>query len=230
MRRRDFLAVCAAAPLYSSSGTPGFVPSPFPVKFRQEPSYAAVLAFAEPGSDEFPEEQTAKQIEARLASAFETGDLPLASACGGASPAPSEYRSIAPDVGIAVYDGSPEIASGWRKWRASFGTVRLARFYALPGDLIRYDIRGENAGRVEHRIGIWKQSWKDGLVTHFEPLEETLTQSPRLWFRDVTGAAFAGVASFEEQLTRGVPYWRSRLDPGLRHGRLRRERHRRGRY
>ncbi len=209
MRRRDFLAVCAA-PLYS---VPGFASSPFPVKFKQEPSYAAVMAFAEPGTDEFPEEKTAKQIEASLASALETGDLPLAPACGGSSPAPAEYKSIGPDVESAVYSSAGDIASGWTKWRASLGTIRRARFYRLPDERVRYDIRSQNAGRIEHRIGIWKQTWSDGLITRLDPIEETRTHAPSPWFRDVTGAAFAGIASFEEQLTRGVPYWRSRLDP-----------------
>ena len=213
MRRRDFLAVCAAAPMYSSPSSPGFALSPFPVKFKQEPSYAAVMAFVEPGSDEFPGEKAAQQVEARLASTLETGDLPLAAGCSGASPAPSEYRRVASDVGVAVYDGHGDVAAGWKTWRASLGAVRRARFHSLPGDLIRYDIRSENAGRIEQRVGIWKQTWSDGLITHLEPVEETLTSAAGPWFRDVTAAAFAGVASFQEQLTRGVPYWRSRLDP-----------------
>ena len=210
MRRRDFIAALAAAPLYTARA---HASAPFPVKFKQEPSYAAAMAFAEPGLDEFPAEKAAIEREARLESALRTGDLPLAGGCGGASPAPVEYRHIAPDVSAAVYDGRGDVASGWKAWRASLGTVRRARFYSLPGDLVRYDIRSETAGRLEHRVGMWKQAWSEGAITRLEPLEETLTTAPSPWFRDVTGAAFAGVGSFDEQLARGIPYWRSRLDP-----------------
>lgn len=209
MNRRDFLAACAAAPWYTRQA---HAASPFPVKFRQQPPFAAVMAFAEPGSDEFPAEKTAIEVEARLVSALDTGDLPLAAGCSGASPAPARYRTVAPDVAVAVYDRRGDVASGWKQWRASLGTVRRRRFYALPGGMLRYDIRSENAGRREHRVGIWKFAWNGG-ITHLEPVEETLTHTAAPWFRDVTGAAFAGAASFHEQLAQGVPYWRARLDP-----------------
>ncbi|MGA2113207.1 MAG: FG-GAP-like repeat-containing protein [Bryobacteraceae bacterium] len=209
MKRRDFLGVCAA-PLFVSRG---HAASPFPVTFRQEPAYAPVLAFAEPGFDEFPAERAAMELEMRLATALSAGDLPFAAGCTGASPAPSAYRKIAPDVAVAVFDGSGAPPAGWQRWRASLGAVRRAAFYSLPGGLVRYDIRGAKAGRLEHRVGIWKFAWNDGAVTHLEPLEEALTSGDRPWFRDVTGAAFAGVASFREQLAKGVPYWRARLDP-----------------
>ncbi len=210
MRRRDFVAACAAVPLFTSSG---HASSPFPVKFRQEPPYASVLGFAEPGSDEFPGEKTAMEIEARLASALATGDPPLAAACGGSSPAPSRYRNIAPDVGVAVFEGGGDPVAGWKKWRASLGKIRRAVFYSVPGDLVRYDIRSQGSGRLEHRVGLWKLVWSQGAATHIEPVEETLTSSDIPWFRDVTGAAFAGATSFYDQLTKGVPYWRARLDP-----------------
>ncbi len=209
MKRRDFLAACAAAPWLSRQG---HAASPFPVKFKRQPPDAAAMAFAEPGTDEFPGEKTAMEIEARLASAVATGEPPLAAACTGASPAPAGYRDIAPDVAIAVFDGGGDPVSGWKRWRAALGTVRRARFYSLPGGLLRYDIRSENAGALEQRVGMWKFAW-DGALTHLEPVEETLTRGSARWFRDVTGAAFSGVASFDEQLAKGVPYWRSRLDP-----------------
>ena len=173
MKRREFLAVCAAAPVYSPHA---HAASPFPVKFKRQPPDAAVMAFAEPGTDEFPGEKIAIEVEARMASAVESGGLPFADGCGGFSPAPAEYRTIAPDVAAAVYDGHGDPASGWKKWRAALGTVRRARFYSLPGGLLRYDIRAENAGELQHRIGIWKFAW-NGAVTHLEPVEETLTRS-----------------------------------------------------
>ena len=35
----------------------------------------------------------------------------------------------------------------------------------------------------------------------------------KAFFRDVTAAAFRRVSSFRRTILRGVPYWRSRLDP-----------------
>jgi tetratricopeptide (TPR) repeat protein len=182
------------------------------VKFKQEPPYTSVLQFAEPGQDEFPGEKVAMEIEARLADALITGDPPLNPNCTGASPAPSRYRSVAPDVAVAIFEGGDPIA-GWKQWRASLGTVRRAAFYVLPGDMVRYDIRSHRAGRLEHRVGTWKLTWSDGAASHLEPVEETLTTSEKPWFRDITASAFSGVASFHDQLTKGTPYWRARLDP-----------------
>ncbi len=210
MRRRDFFAACASVPLFSSRG---HAAAPFPVKFRQEPPYASVMALVEPGHDEFLGEKMAMEIETRLSSALVSGDPPFAAGCRGSSPAPSRYRNIAHDVAAAVFEGRGDPAAGWKKWRASLGAVRRAAFYSLPGDLVRYDIRSRSAGRIEHRVGVWKVTWNQGTVTRLDPVEETLTYSEKPWFRDVTGAAFAGVSSFHDQFTKGTPYWRARLDP-----------------
>jgi tetratricopeptide (TPR) repeat protein len=184
------------------------------VQLRQQPPWAAVLAYVEPGLDEFPGEKTAMEIEERLLAAVEGAELPLAGDCRGVSPAPREYRDIAPDVAAAVFDTNrSDIAAGWREWRRSLGTIRRARFYSMPGGFVRYEIGSEKPGRLEHRIGSWKQTWTDGRLAHFEPVEEIVTHSEKPWFRDVTGAVFAGVSSFHEQLARGTGYWRARLDP-----------------
>ncbi|MGO9232368.1 MAG: FG-GAP-like repeat-containing protein [Bryobacteraceae bacterium] len=210
MRRREFLAACAAAPWLVRRG---HAASPFPVKFKQQPPFAAVMALAEPGSDEFPGERIAMEIEARLAAALGSGDLPVAAGCTGASPAAGQFRQVAADVVTAVFDGSGDPAAGWKKWRDSLGQVRRAVFYSLPDGVVRYDIRSRNAGRLEHRVGIWKLTWDGTAVTHLAPVEETISSAVTPWFRDVTGAAFAGVESFHQQLTRGTGHWRARLDP-----------------
>jgi tetratricopeptide (TPR) repeat protein len=172
------------------------------------------MQLAEPGHDEFPGEKIAMEIEARLTSALASGDPPFAAGCRGSSPAPARYRGIARDVSAAVFDAAGDPIAGWKQWRASLGRVRRAAFYSLPGDLVRYDIRSQAPpGRLEHRVGIWKVTWNSGEATRLEPVEETLTFSPQPWFRDVTGAAFAGVSSFHDQLSKGTPYWRARLDP-----------------
>ncbi len=105
------------------------------------------------------------------------------------------------------------MAGGWKKWRATLGEIRGARFFSLPGDQVRYVIRSRNKGRLEYRVGWWKQTWADGTISRLEPVEEILTWADRPWFRDITGYSFEREPSFREQLVRGVPYWRARLDP-----------------
>lgn len=183
MNRREFLAAIPAAVF---SPTPGHASAPFPVKFRQQPQYFPALSFVEPGSDEFPGEKIAMETEARLREAMRTGQIPSDSA---------------------------EILAAWREWRDSLGKVRDARFFRLPGDRVRYVIRAERGGRLEYRTGHWKQSWSNGRLTHFERIEESQASAGKPWFRDVTAEMFEGEPSFSEQLSRGVPYWRARLDP-----------------
>lgn len=169
----------------------------------------------EPGLDEFPAEKAALEIEARLQTAFQYGKLPCAPDLRAVSPKPREYRNLAPGVAEAVFGEPGDTAAGWNEWRRSLGEVRGIRFYSLPGNLIRYDVRGVNRGRLEQRIGWWKTAWKEGVLTSFETVSETLTFSDKPFFQDVTGHAFAGEPSFREQLARGVPYWRARIDPAL---------------
>jgi Flp pilus assembly protein TadD len=210
VNRREFLAACAAAGFLAPKA---HAHSPFPVKFRQQPAWAPLLQFTVPGSDDFPGEKIALETEAGLREALRSGRVPVATNCAGISPAPESYRDIAPGVSAAVFGTDKDIASGWRRWRESLGSVRYGRFYVLPGDILRYDIRSEKAGRLEHRIGVWKYTWASGAITRLQPLEETLTYGSQPWFRDITSYAFEGEPSFAEQMSRGVPYWRARLDP-----------------
>jgi len=208
-KRREFLAALAGACCFTAKG---HASAPFPVKFRQQPPYASLLQFVEPGLDEFPGEKIAMEIEARLGEAARRGHAPFATGCGGASPAARDYHEIAPGVARAVF-GEGDAPAGWEKWRASLGQIDRARFYALPHDLVRYEVRSRHRGRLEYRVGYWKLGWRDATITHLEPVEEILTHADKPWFRDVTGAAFADEPSFREQLARGIPCWRSNLDP-----------------
>jgi Flp pilus assembly protein TadD len=211
MNRRDFLAAFAATAFFEQKQA--HAASPLNIHFRQRPPYARILDFAEPGTDEFPAEKIAKQIEADLAAIAQSGTLPLAPGATGKSPAPVRYREIAPGLETAEFGADPDLAGGFRKWHGSLGSIHSARFFAVPGDRIRYVIRSTNRGLLEYRVGYWKQIWKDRTITHFEPVEETLAFANRPWFSDVTASVFAGEPSFQDQLTKGVPYWRSRLDP-----------------
>lgn len=209
VNRRQFLSASAAAFL----AKPGHAAAPFPVKFRQQPPYASALSMVEPGLDEFPGEKIAMAIESALSDSIRTSRLPLAPTAKGRSPFAREYKPVANDVNVAVYGGDSDLATGWSRWRESLGTVRDARFYSLPQNLVRYTIRSEKGGQLEFRVGMWKQIWRDGSIVEWEPVEETLMRAPKPWFRDITGAVFEGEPSFTQQLARGIPYWRSRIDP-----------------
>ncbi|MBS1874321.1 MAG: VCBS repeat-containing protein [Acidobacteria bacterium] len=210
MNRRDFLAAFAATTFFASKG---HASAPFPVKFRQQPAWAPLMDLVPPASDEFAGEKVAMEIETGLRAALSRSATPIAAGCAGVSPAPVEYREIAPGVAKAVFGKDAAVAEGWTKWRASLGEIRDARFFSLPGDQLRYVIRSRNQGRLEYRVGYWKITWRNGAIASLEPVEEILTHADRPWFRDVTGHAFDGEPSFHDQLTRGVPYWRARLDP-----------------
>jgi tetratricopeptide (TPR) repeat protein len=93
------------------------------------------------------------------------------------------------------------------------GTVRRAQFFPLPGGVIRYEVASEKDGKLFYRVGRWKQNWESGRIGRLEPLDEHVASADRPFFRDVTAAVLERTASFREQLARGIPYWRSRLDP-----------------
>ena len=151
MRRREFFAACAAAPLFS---TRGHASAPFPVKFKQEPPYASVMQFAEPGHDEFPGEKTAMEIEARLLSALDTGDLPFGDRL------PRLFARAVRGIGVLRPTWPPPFSraesdpiAGWKKWRASLGSgppggiLFLAR---RPGS-IRHSQSGRRTSRAPRR-------------------------------------------------------------------------------
>ncbi len=184
------------------------------ISYKQEPPYAGAMRLVAPGSDEFPGEKLAAGLENLLSAAMDGGSPPVSASCRGSSPLAGRYEQIAPDVAKAVFEsGDPKVSEGWRKWRETLGRVEHARFYALPDNIVRYDIRARNAGRLEHRIGTWRVSYDGTSITELRPLEEVVTSSSQPWFRDVTAHVFERDESFREQLSRGVPYWRGRLDP-----------------
>lgn len=149
------------------------------------------------------------EVEARLSGLLKARSLPLAPDFRGVSPLPKQYAAVAEGVKRAEYDpAAADFSGGLARWIDSLGKVRAARFFALPGGRVRYEI----AGALEYRVGLWKTDWREGKLASFEPLEETVASAPRPLFRDVTSYAFGASASFREQLLRGVPYWRARID------------------
>ena len=153
------------------------------------------------------------EIVTRLQSLTESRALPLAQDFRGVSPLPLRYRAVAPDCFEAEFDAAPgDIEAGLRKWVDSLGMVRDARYFVLSGGVVRYEIASTQAGGFEYRVGQWRQTWKDGRLAEFQPIRETMTKSRGPLFRDVTGEMFGSDAAFRDQLLRGIPYWRARLD------------------
>jgi tetratricopeptide (TPR) repeat protein len=88
------------------------------------------------------------------------------------------------------------------------------RYFPLPDNLVRYEITttGKNGAR-EYRTGYYKMNWPAGDTIIRGVVDEQVASSAAPFFDDVTWSVFADTASFREQLTRGIPYWRARLDP-----------------
>lgn len=209
MNRRRFMGVLASAAWFRPATARA---APFPVKFRKQLPYESLYRFVEPGHDEFPGEKQAFEIAAQLRQLPGTGKLPLALNFQGISPLPARYGEVAPGVRRAEFNSADtQFERGLTAWLKSLGEIRAARFFVLPGDVIRYEVSSGSGDQLHYRVGFWKQQWSGGRLAQFTPVEETLVSAPPM-FQDITAYAFAGAPSFEQQLRRGVPYWRARLD------------------
>ena len=100
-----------------------------------------------------------------------------------------------------VFAGEETAPRGLAAWMARRGEIRAARFYALPGERVRYEIQTA----AEYHTGVWQ-------LPDYHAVAESVVRAIQPYFRDVTGHVFGGAASFREQLLPGNPYWRSRLD------------------
>jgi tetratricopeptide (TPR) repeat protein len=189
--------------------------APFPVRPREAPAYEQLFSLIEPGHDEFAGEKTAAAIADVLDKLIGSRILPLDPGFRGGSPLPAGYRTVAPDVAVAEFDRATAIdfAGALGKWLDSLGAVRAARYFVLPRDRVRYEIASSSAnGQLQYRVGLWKQVWHEGRLLEFEPIEETLVTAAKPLFEDVTAWAFRESESFRQQLSRGVPYWRAKID------------------
>ncbi|MBV9406341.1 MAG: twin-arginine translocation signal domain-containing protein, partial [Acidobacteriaceae bacterium] len=83
------------------------------------------------------------------------------------------------------------------------GKVRRAEFYALPGEIVRYEIASERDGKLFYQTGRWKVGSGGSNGLSITALEEHTSSAPEPYFRDVTAAVFERVPSFHEQLSRG---------------------------
>ena len=210
LTRRRLLASAAALPaLARLAAAPAFAET-----VRVRAPYLGLEKQILPGNDEFPEERAAAEIVTALDEAFRSGRLPVAAGVRAASPLAVRYEAVGGDLHQAVF-GEPDanLEGGWKLWQQSMGTVRRAQFYPLASDLVRYEVASERDGKQLYRVGLWKQRWQAGQIVAFTPVEEHVASALAPWFRDVTGSVFADVASFDQQLRKGIPFWRARLDP-----------------
>ncbi|MDQ6665220.1 MAG: VCBS repeat-containing protein, partial [Acidobacteriota bacterium] len=195
--RREFLALAAAA---TFTGRPAHASAPFAVHLRRTPPYQPMLALAMPGSDEFPGEKIAMEVEAALHAALRSGSLPLLNSRVRQEP-------LAVDVSRAVFGGEGTA------WLASLGNIDQARFFVLPENTVRYEIKSQFHGKLQYRAGYGRVSWREGKLERLDLQHEIVTTASQPWFRDITDALFNDCPSFRDQLSRGIPYWRARLDP-----------------
>ena len=92
---------------------------------------------------------------------------------------------------------------------ARLRAAKPGRYYPLPGERVRFEFT--EAGK--YRTGYYQMNWTAGEITIQRVIDEQVATAPEPLFIDITAGAFAKTASFHEQMTRGIPYWRARLDP-----------------
>jgi tetratricopeptide (TPR) repeat protein len=100
-----------------------------------------------------------------------------------------------------IFAGQEPFPAGLTAWASRRGEVLSSRFYALPGQRVRYEIKMDH----EYHTGVWQ-------LPDFKAITGQKVSSAEPLFRDVTQHVFGGAASFREQLIPGNPYWRCRLD------------------
>ena len=211
LQRRDFLAWLTVGAAFRPSPLPAA--EEFPVQFREPGPCGDLRGLVDPAGDAFELEARGMRIERTLAAMLPDGELPLAQGFRGPSPMPLEYVGEGQALEARFGPGPEGFAAGLRRWAAALGEVRRAGFHALPDDVVRFEVASETAGGLEYRVGQWRMAWTGDRLSGFEPIAETVTKSPRPLFADVTAELFGHLDSFRYQLAKGVPYWRSRLDP-----------------
>lgn len=190
----------------------------FPVQFRKPLPYESLIPYIHPGTDEFPAEKEAADIDLQLSAFLTNRTLPLSGDFEGHSPVPKQYRKVAEGVYSAefstreVLTDAGSCQSAFLEWLDLFGPLRSARFFVLPRNLLRYEISSEDSSGLHHRVGQLKQVWKEGRLSRSEPVAEIRTTAARPLFRDVTSVLFGNTASFNDQLRRGIPNWCACLD------------------
>jgi len=104
-----------------------------------------------------------------------------------------------------IFTGVETAPPSLREWAGRRPQIRWTRFHALPEARVRFEIALAGPGGLEHHTGLWA-------LPDFSPLEANSMAASAPWFRDITAHTFGETESFTQQLLRGNPWWRSRLD------------------
>lgn len=132
------------------------------------------------------------------------------------TPAPADPPSL--DAG-AFIGGLADLASGSSRVAvAEFLVTAIAPTAEGVSTEVRYDIvaEGERGARVQH-VGTWRIDWErhgdePWRATRWERVSLTTSRTSAPLFTDVTAAAFAGVTSFQAQLTVPLDDWMATID------------------
>jgi tetratricopeptide (TPR) repeat protein len=100
-----------------------------------------------------------------------------------------------------IFAGKEPAPAGLETWISRREQIEANRFYALPGDRVRFEI----ALKGEYHTGVWQ-------LPDFKAIEHETVAAAQPYFRDVTGQVFGAADSFTKQLIPGNPNWRARLD------------------
>ncbi len=104
-----------------------------------------------------------------------------------------------------IFAGTEPAPLALRDWAGRRPDIRWTRFHVLPDARVRFEIALAGPAGVEHHTGLWA-------LPDFTPVEANVFKASAPWFRDVTSHTFGETESFQQQLLRGNPWWRSRLD------------------
>ena len=104
---------------------------------------------------------------------------------------PARWKTLSPDVLQAEFDPEDhDVGAGFQKWLESLGAIRSSRFAVLPDNRVRYEISSSRDGKLEYRVGYWRQEWSGGRISSFRPLEEVVTFAAKPLFVDASRGLF----------------------------------------
>lgn len=104
-----------------------------------------------------------------------------------------------------MFAGKEPLPPALSQWSGKLPSIRWVQFHSLPGDKVRYEIAVASRKGLEHHTGLWKGA-------DFHPVEAHTAIAGRPWFSDATAHVFGRTPSFNDQLLKGNPWWRARLD------------------
>jgi tetratricopeptide (TPR) repeat protein len=104
-----------------------------------------------------------------------------------------------------VFKGSESAPPALQSWMTQRDAIQAARFYVLPDDRVRFEIKVQEPTAITYHTGVWKLP-DFTLVAHHQETAQ------RPYFRDVTSHTFGADASFQKQLLPGNLHWRTHLD------------------